>query len=119
MIKYVYIAAPYTYGDVVVNVRRACEAAEHLRSWRLVPFVPHLSHLWHMITPHEIAYWYDYDLEWLEKCDTLLRLPGISMGADAEVKFAKALGKRCYGSMDALLADFVTERNSLTQPVKE
>ena len=83
--KYIYVAGPYTNGDPVLNVRKAIEAAEQLRELGYVPFIPHLTHLWHLISPHEYEYWIEYDKEWLEKCDALLRLPGISKGADDEV----------------------------------
>ena len=87
--KYIYIAGPYTKGDSVINVRNAINVAEDLIDIGLVPFIPHLSHLWHLINPHEIAYWYQYDNGWLLKCDVVLRLPGESKGADAECALAK------------------------------
>ena len=45
-----------------------------------------------MLLPHEIDYWYKYDLEWLEQCDAVFRLPGESSGADNEVARAQELG---------------------------
>lgn len=92
MVKYIYIAGPYTHPDPVVNTRRAIEAGEILRSMGFVPFIPHLTHLWHLVKPHSIDYWYDFDIEWLKRCDGLIRLPGESVGADKEVEIARIMG---------------------------
>ncbi len=95
--KYIYIAAPYTKGDVVLNVRRAWEVAEKLIEKGYVPFVPHLTHLAHLMSPHDYQYWLDYDNHWIKKCDILLRLSGESKGADDEVELAKLWGiPVCY-----------------------
>jgi hypothetical protein len=90
--KYIYVAGPYGKGDPVVNTRNAILVADKLSELGFVPFIPHLSLLWHMVSPHEVDFWYSYDNEWLKKCDALLRLPGESPGADAEVELAKSLG---------------------------
>ena len=101
--KFVYVAGPYTRGDVVINVREAIKAAEILRNHGFIPFVPHLTHFWHLLFPHKIDYWYDYDNAWLKKCDVLLRLSGDSAGADAEVGLAKELGLPVYYSLVNLI----------------
>lgn len=103
MSKTVYIAGPYTRGDVAQNVRAAIFAAEHLAGAGLVPFIPHLTHFWHLLFPHEIAFWYEQDLEWLERCDMLLRLPGESKGADVEVAHARVLELPIYYSVAEVL----------------
>jgi hypothetical protein len=90
--KKIYIAGPYTKGDVVVNVREAVIMGNNLRALGFTPFIPHLTHFWHMIQPHEIDYWYKYDMEWLEACDAVFRLPGESNGASKEVARADELG---------------------------
>jgi hypothetical protein len=101
-LKYIYIAAPYTKPDPAVNTRSAILVAEQLRDKGFIPFVPHLTHLWHLISPHEIDYWYEYDIEWLKKCDALLRLPGESKGADNEVKVAQELGIPVFYDIDSI-----------------
>jgi hypothetical protein len=88
----VYVAGPYTNGDTAENVRNAIYAGNNLRALGFTPLIPHLTHFWHLVLPHAIDYWYAYDLEWLELCDAVLRLPGESRGADAEVKRAQELG---------------------------
>lgn len=85
----VYIAGPYTQGDVAANVRRAIEAADELALLGHVPYIPHLTHFWHLVSPKPYEWWLRYDAQWLEDCDVLLRLPGPSNGADTEVELAK------------------------------
>ena len=101
-IKYVYVASPYTLGDVGENVRANIDAAEKLANADYVPFVPLLSHFWHMIHWHDYQFWIDQTMAWLEKCDAVVRLPGISQGADAEVERAKELGIPVF-SLEGLL----------------
>ena len=100
--KYIYVAGPYTRGDPVVNTRNAILAGEEIIKLGYVPFVPHLSHLWHMVSPHDIGYWYNYDFEWLRKCDAILRLPGESSGSDKEVIVAKLMGLPVYYSVQEI-----------------
>ena len=103
MKTYVYIAGPYTRGDCVQNVRRAILVADRLATQGFVPFIPHLSHFWHFLCPHEIQFWYDLDLAWLRKCDCLLRLSGDSMGANLEVTVAREHGIPVYWTVPELL----------------
>lgn len=95
----VYIAGPYTKGDVAVNVRNAIIAGNIAADFGHVPFIPHLSHFWHMQCPHEYEFWMEQDLEWLKMCDALLRLPGESAGADQEVESMIAQGKPVFYSV--------------------
>lgn len=101
----VYIAGPYSQGDPVLNVRDAITAAETVLAASHSPYVPHLTMLWHLIAPHDVGFWYAHDLEWLAVCDAVLRLPGDSVGADAEVKEAERLGIPVVTSVAAL--DFI------------
>ena len=84
----VYIASPYTIGDVAINVKKQMDVADKLLKMDFIPFVPLLSHFLHMNKPRSYDQWLDYDLEWLHSCDCLLRLDGESAGADREVQFA-------------------------------
>jgi hypothetical protein len=94
--KYIYVAGPYSKGDPIINTRKAIEAGNLLREMGFVPFIPHLTLLWHLVSPHDIEYWYEYDNEWLKRCDSLLRLPGESPGADNEVNLMVEMGKPIY-----------------------
>ena len=90
----VYIAGPLETGPSSVNdnVRRACQVAEWVRGEGHVPYVPHTSVLWDAMWPHPRDYWMGLCLEWVAVSDCVLRLPGESHGADAEVAEAKRLG---------------------------
>lgn len=101
--KFVYIASPYTKGDVAVNVRTSIDAADEIASWGFAPFCPLLTHFWHMVHPHPVDFWYAQDLKWLERCDALVRLPGESSGADAEVKRAIELGLPVFHGLQDFL----------------
>jgi len=100
--KYIYIAAPYSKDDPVINTANAIKVADMLIEKGYIPFVPHLTLFWHLLYPHEIQYWYDYDMAWLQKCDGLLRLSGESIGADREVRYAKMLKISIYPSIEEI-----------------
>lgn len=101
----IYIAGPYTKGDVAVNVRNAILAAEEVSKRGHVPFIPHLTHFWHLVSPHEYQFWLHQDIHWLKACDAVLRLPGESSGADKEVDIAIKLGMPVYYTIDDIPAE--------------
>jgi nucleoside 2-deoxyribosyltransferase len=85
----VYLASPYSRPDPVANTNRVVLAATAMcQAGHVTPVVPHLTMLWHSIAPQDLEFWYEYDLAVLARCDALLRMPGESTGADAEVAFA-------------------------------
>jgi len=92
--KLIYVAGPYTHPDPVENTHKAAKVAmaiyEHSAEW--VPFVPHLSLLWHMICPRSPQFWYDIDLDQMYHCQAIVRLPGASSGADVEMQQAREWG---------------------------
>lgn len=88
----VYVAGPYTNPDPVINVQRACEYGTLVQNAGHVPLVPHLTMLWHLVSPRPYEHWLAYDVELMLRCDAVLRFPGASSGADAEVKEARAVG---------------------------
>lgn len=85
----IYIAGPYSKGDVAQNVKNALYAADALMDLGHTPFVPHLCHYWHINSEKSEKVWLQYGLTFLSFCDALLRLPGESKGADNEVAEAK------------------------------
>ena len=103
--KRVYIAGPYSNGDVAVNVRNAYEAANRLVDGGLAPFVPHHTHFWQMLFPRPYEEWLKLDLAFLPCCDVVLRLPGDSLGADGEVREARSLGIPVFDNIDDLLRE--------------
>jgi hypothetical protein len=104
--KKVYVAGPYTKGDVAINVRNALVAANSLADAGLYPFVPHLSHFWHLTFPREYEFWLDLDNQFLPHCDALVRLPGESSGSDKEVQLAEKLGIPVFYSVDDVVSFF-------------
>jgi hypothetical protein len=96
----VYIAAPYTLGDVGENLQRVFSAADILLGNGYIPYVPHCAHLWHLISPKSKKVWLQYDLNFLETwADCVLRLDGESEGADSEVEHARELGLPVFYSV--------------------
>jgi hypothetical protein len=98
----VYVAGPYTKGDVAVNVRNAFAAANKLADLGYAPFVPYATHLWHMIFPRPYEFWCDLDNQFLPDCAAVLRLPGESTGSDKEVDLAQSLDIPVFYSVDEL-----------------
>ncbi len=102
----VYVAGPYSNGDVALNVREAITVGNELYDNGFIPFIPHFTHFWHMIFPRPYESWLAYDDEWLVCCDCVLRLPGFSNGADKEVDHARQIGLPIYDSIGALLVAY-------------
>lgn len=98
----IFISGPYTNPDPCINTRKAILVGEEVMKMGHIPFIPHLNHLWHLISPHPIYFWYEYDLEWLKVCDVILRLPGESDGAIKEVEFAVSNGIRVIYDINEL-----------------
>lgn len=99
----IYCAGPYTNPDPVANTREAILTADLLTATGLcVAYAPHVSLLQHLIEPHDLDYWYEYDLALLARCDALYRFGASSTGADAEVEFARARGIPVFMNRDTL-----------------
>ena len=101
MIK-VYIASPYTKGDIALNVRKSLDVSDDLIQEGFAPFTPLLSHFQHIVHPRSYDEWMKLDLEWVSVCDCLLRLEGESSGADIEVQKAKLLQIPVFYSFEEL-----------------
>jgi hypothetical protein len=99
MKMYIYVAGPYSKGDVAENVRTAIHQGDYISRLGHYPYIPHFTHFWHMLIPHEYEFWMAQDFKWLERCDAILRLPGESSGADREVEHAKSLGLTVFTSV--------------------
>jgi hypothetical protein len=106
MIARIYVAGPYTKGDVAVNTRNAFEAASRLADLGFAPFVPHATHFWHMLFPRPYEFWLELDKEFLGCCSGVLRLPGESSGADKELELANELGIPVFTSIEDLTQHF-------------
>jgi hypothetical protein len=104
MKKRVYIAGPYSRGDQAVNVRTAIFVADAVLALGYAPYLPHLTHFWHLLSPKEYEAWLRLDLHWLDVCDYLLRIPGDSPGADREVQRAAAIGIQAFYGIEQFRA---------------
>ena len=98
----VYVAGPYSKGDVAVNVRNAILVANRLRDAGFAPFLPHLTHFWHLVVPRPYEDWLDLDNQFIPFCDALLRIPGESSGADKEVALARSLDIPVFYTQETL-----------------
>jgi len=106
MIARIYVAGPYTHGDVAVNIHNAYVAANRLADMGFAPFLPHATHFWHLLFPRPYEFWLDLDHQFLPCCAAVLRLPGASNGADKEVQFAQTLGIPVFTEIDDLAKHF-------------
>ena len=103
---YVYIAGPYTNPDPIMNVRKAIFVADRLLLEGMVPYIPHLTMLQHLVSPQPYEVWLQRDRDWIGRCDVLLRIPGESKGADWEVEEARRLGMPIYHDIGQLIYSF-------------
>lgn len=102
-VKKVYVAGPYSKGDVAVNVREAIRVGDVLHTLGFVPYIPHFTHFWHMLFPKPYEQWLEYDNHWIPCCDALLRIPGDSGGADKEADLARSLGIPVFFTVEDLI----------------
>jgi hypothetical protein len=109
MIK-VYIASPYTIGDIATNVRKSLLIANDLINLGFIPFAPLLSHFQHLLCPQPYDVWLKLDMEWLLVCNCVLRFGGESIGADTEVSHAINNNIPVFYSIDEVCDYFETVR---------
>ncbi len=88
LMKLIYIASPYTIGNMASNVRTQLEAAHCLLDLGHCPHAPLLNHYLDIHRQRPEEDWMAMDFAIIYRCDILLRLPGQSRGADREVAFA-------------------------------
>lgn len=109
----IYIASPYTRGDVAVNTRFQCEIFDRLLGdGKVLPVAPLWSHFQHLLFPRPYSDWIAYDQGLLHLYDACLRLAAEnaalgykqreSTGADGEVTTFKRLGKPVFESINDL-----------------
>ena len=110
----VYVAGPMGKGDLHFNVCRGVEAGRKLMAAGIPVIVPHLTAFMGVSplkpyaraekTPNgtTVEDWYAMDLVIVRRCDSLLRLPGESVGADLEVAEAHLHGKPVFYTIEAV-----------------
>lgn len=103
----VYVAGPYSKTCCRIstsgNVRNAVLAGDELWARGFVPYIPHLTHLWDLISPKSYEEWLELDNCFLPCCRAVLRLPGESSGADKEVELAENLGIPVFSTIELLV----------------
>jgi len=118
----VYVAGPYTKGDVAVNVRTAMEAGIVLLEAGHAPYVPHLTHFLHLHKPQPYTTWTGLDNAYLPYCEALIRLPGESGGADDEVVLAHKLSIPVFHGLYSFFEQGYTPKGyrvTITRPTDE
>lgn len=111
----VYIASPYSKGDVAMNVHFQCKIFDQLLTDnKVLPVAPLWSHFQHLLFPRPYEDWINYDQEMLQLYDCCLRLEANlpkqnytqdeSTGADAEVSSFVRMKKPIFYSIDDLYA---------------
>lgn len=103
MKKLVYLACPYTRGDVAVNVHNAILMAERVIICGAIPYMPLWTHFWHLISPKPWEYWIEFDEYYVSISDCVLRMDGESEGADREVRQAISQGKPIFYNLTQLI----------------
>lgn len=115
MIK-VYIASPYTIGDVAKNVHVSFEMANRLRMLKnVLPIAPLRAHFEHLLYPQEYETWMAEDYEYVMMADAVLRLSGESAGADREVAWAHAVNIPVF----LCIGDLIHQMKLKVKPGKE
>lgn len=100
----VYLAGPISVGDKLDNIRRALLEGGRLRAAGYATFIPHRDVLDQLVAgPAAYEVLMAEDLEWVERCDVLVRLPGESPGADREVARAREIGRPVFHGVDDFL----------------
>ncbi len=94
----VYIAGPMTNGNGknynLEKIREALKAYSTLIREGYLPFCPQLSLLHEMMVPISLTYdqWLGHDQDVIDNSDVIFRMPGESVGADRECKYARGRG---------------------------
>jgi nucleoside 2-deoxyribosyltransferase len=100
---WVYIAGPFSKPYPIENMHKAMQIWFKLQCIGYHAICPHWTGFQDLLTPMPYSEWLDYDRETLSRCDVVLRIPGISTGADMEVRYAMSLGKPVVYSLEELL----------------
>lgn len=116
----VYVSGPMTTGNnFPVNIRNGILVATQLMDRGYVVICPHEKALgMEMLAPRSYDDWLSYDFRCIEACDAVLRMsdergnPLPSKGGDAEVLYARQIGRPVYYSVETLYAGVPTLRRA-------
>ena len=99
----VYVSGPFTQGSVGENIHYAAQAGRLLRREGYAVIVPHNTLLEDIVFPITYESWIQHDLRLISCCDVILRIPGLSLGAEREVKCAREFGIPVYYNIEELI----------------
>ena len=102
-IAWVYVAGPFTEGNVNHNIRTAIEAGDILWHAGFFPYIPHLNYTSDLVSPKTYDTWMEIDEVEFLKCDYLLSLPGKSPVSDQEIRVAGENNIPVFNSLEELL----------------
>jgi len=103
MVK-VFLSCPYT-GDEDYNLMRSIDYTNKLIALGFAVFNPLLYHYCDEKVRQPYETWAHIDVEFMLVCDCVLRISGISKGADKEVRIAEMNGIPVYYSITNLLQE--------------
>ena len=109
----VYLASPMTQGFWTDNVRNCIQVADELIIKGYSPIVPVLTWMWDSISPKSHEDWLQYDFGLVGVSDCLLRLKGVSVGADMEMDYAVRNDIIVFTSRYDLYKDMSSEQELL------
>jgi nucleoside 2-deoxyribosyltransferase len=112
----IYIAGPYSKGNVAVNIKKAIKYANELSEKGFAPFIPHLSYYWNKLYPKSYEFWMQLDFEFVKCCDGIIRIDGESAGADREIELAKKLNIPIFNSVNETIKYFCAEQDNHNIP---
>jgi len=109
----IYIASPYSKGDLAVNVHFQCKIFHRLMDdGKVWPVAPLWTHFQHTAFPRPYRDWIEYDRALLHLYDACLRLnaempelgysESSSSGADGEADYFRSMGKPVFMSIVSL-----------------
>ncbi len=106
----VYISGPLTSsGNERENVAAAIEVTRQLIEAGFAPFCPHLSYQVDPVGEYPHDTWMEVDLPWVAVSAAMLRLPGESLGAEIEERYAATVGIPVFRSISDLVGHFAAE----------
>ena len=100
---FVYIAGPMTHGNQFDNFKNAIAVADRIFKRGHCVVVPQLTFFWNMLHENSYEAWLAMDFQWISKCDALVRIPGLSDGADREVVFAHKSQKLVFQGLNEFM----------------
>jgi hypothetical protein len=110
---YIYVSGPLTTGQKFYqNIGNAIDIATKLLKMGYTVYLPHLSFFWaaHSVELRDdYEMWIGMDLAWIDKCDAVYRLDGVSSGGNREVNYAISECIPVITSLDEAY-DFITAR---------